>query len=174
VTQARSTRISRGAPARDPGDVRARSRGRDRARGAPGARQGVGDDDFARVVVDLVGNAAPAVQEVPQVRAEGWIGESNAHGEESRLASWRVRGPRLTADGCPARPPASREQTVVLWRNDDTLPQGQASEPGIDRAGEAADSLLAHALGVCLWPCSKSERSSATEGASMSSSAQRR
>ena len=46
---------------------------------------------------------------------------------------------------------------------------GEASEPGIDPAGETADSLYAHVLGVCLWPCSRSEQSSATEDASMSS-----
>ena len=67
----------------------------------------VGDDDLERVIADLVGNAAPAVEEVPQVGVEGWIGKSNAHGEESRLASWPVRGPRLTADGCPDDPSRS-------------------------------------------------------------------
>jgi hypothetical protein len=77
-----------------PGDVSARSQGRDRARGALALGRNVGDDDLNRVVVDLVGNAAPAVQEVPQVRAEGWIGESNAHGEVSHLPSCRVRAPR--------------------------------------------------------------------------------
>jgi hypothetical protein len=65
----------------------------------------VGDDDLDRVVFDLIGNAAPAVQEVPQVRAEGWIGESNAHGEESHLASWRVRGPRTHSLRLPSTTP---------------------------------------------------------------------
>ncbi|SRR6266568_62043 len=41
----------------------------------------VGDDDLDRVIVDLVGNAAPAVEEIPQVGAEGEIGKSNAHGK---------------------------------------------------------------------------------------------
>jgi hypothetical protein len=45
------------------------------------------------------------VQEVPQVRAEGWIGESNAHGEESHLASWRVRGPRTHSLRLPSTTP---------------------------------------------------------------------
>src|SRR5213592_1813080 len=65
----------------------------------------VGDDDLDRLVVDLVGNAAPPVQEVPQVRAESWIGKSNAHGEESRLASWRVRGPRAHSRRLPSTTP---------------------------------------------------------------------
>ena len=45
----------------------------------------VGDDDLDHVIVGLVGNGAPAVEEVPEVGAEGWIGKSNTHGEESRL-----------------------------------------------------------------------------------------
>jgi hypothetical protein len=40
----------------------------------------VGGDDLDRVIVDLVGNEAPALEEAPQVGAESWIGESNAHG----------------------------------------------------------------------------------------------
>jgi hypothetical protein len=47
----------------------------------------VGDDDLDHVILDHVGDAAPAVEELPEVYAGGWIGESNAHGEESRLAS---------------------------------------------------------------------------------------
>jgi hypothetical protein len=62
------------------------------------------DEDLNHVILDHVGDTAPAVQELSEVGAESWIGESNAHGEESRLASSPVRGPRLTADGCPARP----------------------------------------------------------------------
>jgi len=59
----------------------------------------VGDDDHDRAIVDLVGNAAPAVEEVPEVGAERWIGESNAHGKSLAPASWRVRGPgSLAAD----------------------------------------------------------------------------
>jgi hypothetical protein len=64
----------------------------------------VGDDHLERVIADLVGKAAPASEELPELGAEGWIGESHAHGEESRRASSPVRGPRLTADRCPAPP----------------------------------------------------------------------
>jgi hypothetical protein len=104
-------------PARDPGDVRARSRARGAARGALGLARSVGDDDLDRVVVDLLGDTAPAVEELPEVGAESWIGESNAHGEESRLASSPVRGPRLTAEGCPARPFRTSTSVTVrkLW-----------------------------------------------------------
>jgi hypothetical protein len=44
---------------------------------------------------------------------ESRIGKSNAHGEESRLTSWRVRGPRLTADRCPARPANRRSSSAT-------------------------------------------------------------
>jgi hypothetical protein len=54
----------------------------------------VGDDDLDRAIADLVSNEAPAVEEVPEVGAERWIGESNAHGKS--LASHHgVRDPRL-------------------------------------------------------------------------------
>jgi hypothetical protein len=43
----------------------------------------VGDEDLDHIIRDRVGNAAPAVEEVPQVGAEGWIGKSNTHGEDS-------------------------------------------------------------------------------------------
>src|SRR5436309_15732205 len=77
----------------------------------------VGDDDLDRLVVDLVGNAAPPVQEVAQVRAEGWIGKSNATARSLASHHGAFEVPGLTADGCPARPPAPREGSVAFWRN---------------------------------------------------------
>ena len=41
----------------------------------------VGDDHLDRVIADLVGDAAPAVKKSRRSVAEGWIGESNAHGQ---------------------------------------------------------------------------------------------
>jgi len=73
----------------------------------------VGDDHLDRGIVDLVGNEAPAVEEVPQVGAERWIGESNAHGK-SGLASWRVRGPgSLTADAVQRNATRSVQQALI-------------------------------------------------------------
>ena len=36
--------------------------------------RGVGDEDLDHVILDHIGNAAPAVEEVAEVGAEGWIG----------------------------------------------------------------------------------------------------
>lgn len=63
----------------------------------------VGDDHLDRVTVDLVGHAALAVEEIPQIAAEGEIGKSNAHGKGvSPCITARSRSPRSQPDGCPA------------------------------------------------------------------------
>jgi hypothetical protein len=69
---------------------------------APLALGGSVDDDLDCAIADLVGNEAPAVEDVPEVGAERWIGESNAHGKS--LASHHG------AFGVPARSQPAPDQ----------------------------------------------------------------
>jgi hypothetical protein len=77
----------------------------------------VGGDDLDRVIVDLVGNEAPAVEEVPQVGAESWIGESNAHGGRVGpcIMTIRVPGSQPTAASMPSRSSAAFSNLMNLW-----------------------------------------------------------